>query len=481
MESTTDESIKEYVHKTFDDTFLPSLMDFVRIPNLSPLFDPEWNTNGLLMKAANHLKDFADGLGLQGYTSEIVKEDDRTPVLFLTIEPFKVPEEDALTVLCYSHMDKQPWGDGWDADKKPDEPVIVNDKLFGRGGADDGYGMYSALLGIKTCQDHSLPHPRVYIFIEGSEESSEDDLVHYINDFIGGRFKHSLDLVIALDSEALDAQTFTSTSSLRGIINFDLKVEAFKDNIHSGNSGVFADTFTVATDLISRLEDKSTYLMKDEFQVDIPDYRVEEMKEMAKRQRRSDELPCLKVIQSIPTLLTGDTIDQNYHQIANYNWKSVLSVIGANGLPDCAISGNCLRKQTTLAISIRTPPTADVDKMFERIKELMTTDVPFNYQVSIERPDIAAGWNAKALSEKVDTALNDAVKSSYGTNPVFQGCGGAIPFAGILGEKFPKADFLVTGSSLPDTNAHGPNENLDLPSTRNLTTALAFLFRNVAS
>lgn len=145
MESSHQDALKEYIHKTFDETFLPSLMDFVKIPNLSPLFDPEWNTNGLLIKAANHLKDFADSLELKGYTSEIVKEDDKTPLLFLTIEPFKTKEEEALTVLCYSHMDKQPWGEGWDADKKADEPVIINNKLFGRGGADDGYGMYSAL------------------------------------------------------------------------------------------------------------------------------------------------------------------------------------------------------------------------------------------------------------------------------------------------------------------------------------------------
>ena len=432
------------------------------------------------MKAANHLKDFADSLGLEGYKSEIVKESDRTPVLFLTIEPSKCGENPQ-TILCYSHMDKQPWGEGWDEDKKPDEPVIVNDKLYGRGGADDGYGMYSALLAIKACQDNDLPHPRIYVFVEGSEESAEDDLVYYINDFVKSRFHHPLDLVIALDSETLDAQTFCSTSTLRGIVNFDLKVEAFKDNIHSGNSGVFADTFTVATDLIRRLEDKDTYLMKDEFQVEIPEHRVNEIKEISKRMRRSDELAALEGVKAIPSTNTNDDSQDRYQQIVNSTWKSALSIIGARGLPDCSIAGNCLRKSTTLTVSIRTPPTMDVKAMLERITEVLTTNVPFNYKVTIERPDVAKGWDAKALSEKVEKSLKNAAQSAYGTDPVFVGCGGAIPFAGILGEKFPEADFLVTGASLPDTNAHGPNENLDLPSTRNLTTALAHLLANLGA
>lgn len=453
-------------------------MDFIRIPNLSPMFDPEWNTNGNQMKAANHLKDFADSLGIKGYTSEIVKEDDRTPVLFLSIEPHK-SEKDAKTILCYSHMDKQPWGEGWDAGKHPTEPVIENNKLYGRGGADDGYGMYAALLAIKACQDNDLPHPRVYVFIEGSEESSEDDLIYYINKFCEGRFKHSLDLVIALDSEAPDRQTFASTSSLRGIVNFDLKVEAFKDNIHSGNSGVYADTFTVATDLIRRLEDKETYLMKDEFQVKIPEHRIEEIKLVAAKESRSAQLPSLEGIQSIPSKNSENKEEVAFNEIINSTWKSVLSVIGANGLPECSIAGNCLRKATVLTVSIRTPPTMNCKQMLDRIKEIVTTDVPFNYKVTLERPDVANGWDAKALDDKLDSSLKDAVDKAYGTKPIQVGCGGAIPFAGILGEKFPKADFLVTGAFLPDANCHGPNENLDLISTKNLITALSLLLNNM--
>jgi len=467
-------TIKDYVEKQFEDTYLPSLKKFIEIPNLSPLFDKDWNTNGLQMQAANHLKDFADSLGIAGYSSEIIKDDDRTPVLLLTIDPFKC-EGDVKTALFYAHMDKQPWGEGWDEDKKPDLPVIQNGKLYGRGGTDDGYGMYSALLSIKACQDNNLSHPRIYVFIEGSEESSEDDLIHYVAKLDKDKIKHPLDLVVALDSETPDNQTFCSTSSLRGIVNFDLVVEAFKDNIHSGNSGVFADTFTVATDLIRRLEDKETYLMKDEFQCEIPDYRIEEMKNESKRGMRSDQLCGLEGIKSIPTLSTSNKDDISYQELVNFTWKAVLSVIGAQGLPDCSIAGNCLRKSTKLTISIRTAPTHNTKDFFEKVKETLTKDVPFNYKVSFERADLSDGWNAKALSSGVEKALKNGIKDIYGNEPAFIGCGGAIPFAEILGRKYPNADFLITGASLPDANAHGPNENLDLISFKNLTSSIAIM------
>eukprot|EP00343_Euplotes_focardii_P003369 CAMPEP_0205812714 /NCGR_PEP_ID=MMETSP0205-20121125/17253_1 /ASSEMBLY_ACC=CAM_ASM_000278 /TAXON_ID=36767 /ORGANISM="Euplotes focardii, Strain TN1" /LENGTH=182 /DNA_ID=CAMNT_0053093839 /DNA_START=18 /DNA_END=563 /DNA_ORIENTATION=- len=181
--------------------------------------------------------------------------------------------------------------------------------------------------------------------------------------------------------------------------------------------------------------------------------------------KRSEELPALEGIKSIPSLNTTDSLIESEQQLINSTWKSVLSIIGANGLPECTVAGNCLRKGTTLTVSIRTPPTMNNKKMLERITEVVSKDVPFGYKVTLERADVANGWNAKALSEGVEKSLNAAVEIAYGTQPIFVGCGGAIPFAGILGEKFPKADFLVTGSSLPDTNAHGPNENLDLPST----------------
>ena len=469
------ESIKSYVESQFDSTYLPSLQDFIRIPNLSPLFDPDWNTNGLLQRACDHLKSFADGLEIAGFTSRVFKQPDMTPMLFLTIEPFKITEN-AKTVLFYSHMDKQPWGEGWDEDKKPDEPVIIGNKLYGRGGADDGYGMYAALLSIKACQDNNLSHPRIYVMVEASEESSEDDLIFYVNKFVEDKvFEYDLDLVVALDSDTIDENTFTSTSSLRGIINFDLTVEAFKDNLHSGYSGIFADTFTVANDLIRRLENKDTYLMLDEFQVEIPDYRIEEAKIVATKLDRAEEFETVKGIKPLPSLTTADKEEARLQTILNFTWKSVLSIIGAKGLPDCNIAGNCLRSSTTLTVSIRTPPTMDCKKMLGRIKEIITTDVPFDYKVTIGREDVAKGWDAKELSPGLVQALEYGVNKSYGNVPLQSGCGGAIPFVAILGEKFPNANFLVTGSSLPDTNAHGPNENLDLLSTKRMIYALALM------
>ena len=119
------------------------------------------------------------------------------------------------TVLMYGHMDKQPFGEGWDTD--PCEPVIKDGLMFGRGSNDDGYSLFCAILTVKTCQTLGLGHPRVVVTIEGSEEGEIDDLLFYI-----GKYKAELgspDLVICLDSIAYDTSSFFVTSTLRGCIS----------------------------------------------------------------------------------------------------------------------------------------------------------------------------------------------------------------------------------------------------------------------
>ena len=53
-------------------------------------------------------------------------------------------------VLLYGHLDKQPWMDGWDEGLGPTNPVIRGEFLYGRGGADDGYSVFTSMLAIKN-------------------------------------------------------------------------------------------------------------------------------------------------------------------------------------------------------------------------------------------------------------------------------------------------------------------------------------------
>ena len=81
----------------------------------------------------------------------------------------------------------------------------------------------------------------------------------------------------------------------------------------------------------------------------------------------------------------------------------------------------------------------------------------------------------------LETALERASQRLFGKPAMYMGEGGSIPFMGMLGEKFPEAQFLITGVLGPGSNAHGPNEFLHLPTARKLTCAVAQILADHAS
>ena len=54
------------------------------------------------------------------------------------------------TLFFYGHFDKQPPFEGWNEGLGATIPVVQNGKLYGRGGADDGYSTYGTMLAIKS-------------------------------------------------------------------------------------------------------------------------------------------------------------------------------------------------------------------------------------------------------------------------------------------------------------------------------------------
>jgi acetylornithine deacetylase/succinyl-diaminopimelate desuccinylase-like protein len=69
----------------------------------------------------------------------------------------------------------------------------------------------------------------------------------------------------------------------------------------------------------------------------------------------------------------------------------------------------------------------------------------------------------------------DASMATFGRPVAMMGEGGSIPFMGMLGKKFPKAQFVITGVLGPHSNAHGPNEFLHIPTGKRVTGAVAHI------
>lgn len=453
---------QNFVNGVWDDTIVPTLTEYIRIPNKSPLFDKEWQSKGHMDKAVSLIAEWCESQDISGMTLEVVRLEGRTPLIYM-----EIPGDNDDTILLYGHLDKQPEMVGWLDGLGPWDPVIKDDKLYGRGGADDGYAAFASLTAIRAVREAKKQHARCVVIIEGCEESGSFDLPFYIDhlqDRIG-----TPSLVICLDSGCGNYDQLWCTTSLRGIAVGDLTVEILKEGVHSGDaSGIVPSSFRILRQLLSRLEDPETgKILPPGLHVDIPEQRQQQAGAVA-------DVLGHEVWSKFPYVDGASPVGKDSTElILNRTWRPALSITGAAGLPALADAGNVLRPQTAVKVSLRVPPTGDVNAANDILKELFERDTPYGAKVSYVSEKGGTGWNAPALAPWLEEAAGDASRSAYGRDCVYMGEGGSIPFMGMLGEKFPEAQFLITGVLGPHSNAHGPNEFLHIPFAKKLTAATA--------
>ena len=400
---------------------------------------------------------------------EVVRLPGRTPLIFM-----EIPGEVDDTVLLYGHLDKQPEMSGWEEDLGPWKPVMRGERLYGRGGADDGYAAFASLAAILALQEQGVPHARCIVIIEACEESGSYDLPHYI-DHLSERIG-TPSLVVCLDSGAGNYEQLWLTVSLRGMVNGRLRAEVLREGVHSGAaSGAVPSSFRVLRQLLSRIEDEQSGRVRlPQLHGDVPPDRLREVEAVAAA--LGDE-----VWQAYPF---ADGVrpmgEDNVERILGRSWRATLSVTGAGGLPDLGSAGNVLRPETALALSFRLPPTIDADIAAATIHTELTRDPPYGARLSFDY-DCASGWNAPSLAPWLSESLENASQAVYGKPFMCMGEGGSIPFMGMLGEAFPEAQFMISGVLGPKSNAHGPNEFLDIPFARKLTCCVAMVIADHAA
>lgn len=455
-------SNKMFVNDLWDQSITPTLMEYMTIPNKSPLFDADWKKNGHMDKAVTLIANWCRAQAIENMKLEVVQLEGRTPVIFI-----EIPGSSDDTVLLYGHLDKQPEMVGWDSDLDPWKPVLKGDKLFGRGGADDGYSTFASLAAIKSLRAQHLPHARCVILIEACEESGSYDLPFYIDALENRMGKPSL--IICLDSGCGNYEQLWITTSLRGMTTGHLHIEILKQGIHSGTgSGVVPSCFLVLRQLLNRIENETNgeILLRDLF-VDIPADRIHQAKLTADAlgQHVYDDYPFVEGVQSVKTDLA--------ELLLNRTWRPALSMIGSNGLPRLQDAGSVTLPALSFALSMRLPPTCDPQKAANALKNTLEKNPPFQAKVTYEIGKMSAGWNAPNEATWLKESAAEASKQYFGKEAMYMGEGGTIPFMGMLGKKFPKAQFLITGVLGPHSNAHGPNEFLHIPTGKNLTCCVA--------
>ena len=453
--------------RTWDEDILPSLQDYIAIPCLSPLFDREWEANGHMEQAVQLVEQWCRAREIAGLQVEVVRLEGRTPLIFMDIPAFGHEGGREDTVLLYGHIDKQPEMVGWREDLGPWKPVIEGDRLYGRGGADDGYAPYASLAAIEAVQRHGGQHQRCVLMIEACEESGSPDLPYYIehlSDRLG-----DVSLVVCLDSGAGDFDRLWATTSLRGMIAGDLRVDIITEGVHSGDaSGVVPSSFRILRQLLDRIECPQTgRLLAEALHAEIPQQRLDQAQVTA-------EILGDEVRSAYPFLDGAEAMGSDPAELVlNRTWIPTLSVTGAGGLPDLAVAGNVLRPFTALKLSFRLPPTVQHEEALAAIREKLESDPPYGAKVSFHAEKGANGWNAPPLAPWLEESVARGSQEFLGHTPAYMGEGGSIPFMGLLGEKYPEAQFLVTGVLGPGANAHGPNEFLHIPLAKGLTACVS--------
>ena len=460
------QTAQTFIDEIWTDSIVPELVEYIKIPNKSPHFDADWFEHGYMEEAVQQIFNWSKAQDVKGMTLEIVRLEERTPLIFMEI-PAQGETHPDDTILMYGHLDKQPEMTGWADDLGPWIPVIKDDKLYGRGGADDGYAAYSSLAAIMAVQRQNLPHARIVVIIEACEESGSYDLPFYIEHLRDRIGKPSL--VICLDSGAGNYEQLWLTVSLRGMAAGTLRVDVLDEGVHSGYaSGVVPSSFRVMQQLFSRLEDQATGKILPEYlYAPIPEQRLQQTAAMA--DALGDD-----IWQAYPfTDGVEPMAENNVERLLNRTWRPALSYTGIEGIPALADAGNVLRPYTAMKISMRLPATVDGEVASQAMKETLETSPPSNAKVSFELDHAASGWNAPEIAPWLHASLERGSQGSYGRGVMYMGEGGTIPFMAMLGDYFPEAQFMITGVLGPQSNAHGPNEFLHIPFARKLTSCVA--------
>jgi acetylornithine deacetylase/succinyl-diaminopimelate desuccinylase-like protein len=467
---------RSHVAELWTKEIVPALCDFIRIPNVSVAFDPDWAGAGHMARAVDLVAGWLRARPIEGATVEVQEIPGRTPVILVDVPASGVSGDAGSgghprapgAVLLYGHLDKQPPLAQWREGLGPWEPVRDGERLYGRGGADDGYAAFAALSAIEAVRAAGGAHRRCVVLIEASEESGSPDLPAHL-ELLGDRLA-GIDLVITLDSWCWSYDRLWVTTSLRGLLGVELTVEVLTEGVHSGMAGgVVPSSFRILRQLLDRVEDSATgRILVDALHVDIPDDRLRQLADVAGDiGDLTATYPWAPGVEPLGT----DTADR----LRARTWEPALEVIAAEGLPSLRDGGNVLRPKTTAGLSFRLPPSCDAATAARAVEETLSADPPHGATVTAKATTAEGGWAAPPLAPWLDAAVTAASQAAFGADPRYVGEGGTIPFMGMLGRSLPDAQFVITGVLGPGSNAHGPNEFLHIPTGEKVTEAVAHL------
>lgn len=365
------------------------------------------------------------------------------------------------TVMLYAHHDVQPVGDESEWTTPPFEATERNGRLYGRGAADDKAGVMAHVTALRALKDElEESGVGIVVFVEGEEEYGSETFRPFLE-------KHQdimrSDIIVVADSSNWAVGRPALTTSLRGVVAFELDVQVLDYSVHSGMfGGPVLDALTQLSRILTTFHNEDGTIAVEGLHVaDAPEVDMDEADF-----RRDAGVP-----EGLP--LAGDG------SITSRLWtKPAISVIGIDA-PPVQQASNTLVSKARAKVSVRIAPGEDPAHAAEVLKKHVEAHTPAAAKVTFTQVDAGKPFLAPSSSAGMDLARR-AFHESWGVEPVDTGLGGSIPFISDLLELFPKADVLVTGVEDPDSRAHGVDESLHLGDFERVCVAEALILLGAA-
>ncbi len=383
---------------------------------------------------------------------------------------------DAPTLLLYAHHDVQPPGRESHWRSPAFEPTRIETegeagRLYGRGVVDDKAGVVVFAGALRAWLESGTPPPvNLKIVVEGEEEIGSTHLAEFLR---AHHERLQADVLVLSDTANLATGLPSITTSLRGILNVDVRVRALDHPVHSGMwGGPVPDATSALARVLGRLFDTNGGVAIPGFDDDVP-----ALSDSARA--RLLDLPIDEAgFRSDVGLVSSARLLARGHEIYDRIWnRPALSIIALEGMP-LAEAGNQLIAEAAARVGVRIAPGQDPLAMRDRVVSFLEADPPWGVELDVEVEAVVAGWRTEPTGSAF-AAAERALREGYGREPVYIGCGGGIPFVAPFVEVLGGVPALLLGLEDPICNAHGENESLDLADFRRAMRAAALLFSEI--
>lgn len=410
------------------------LSGLIRIPSVS------WEgfDHAHLDDSAARVEDLFTATGLFS-TVGVYRNGGGAPAVIARREPVG----NAPTVVLYAHHDVQPPGQETQWDSPAFEPTVRDGRLYGRGSADDKAGIAVHLAALRALAAHHAGDLRLglVVFIEGEEENGSPSFAGFLDEH---RELLQGEVIIVADSDNPSTEIPALTVSLRGNVTATLRVRTLNHAVHSGMfGGVVPDAMMAFVALAASFYDAQGGLA-------IGGLEGVEQSKSGEAHTVGHEAP---LAQGVSEVGRGS--------VPQRLWRSAALTITGMDIPSVAHASNTLLPEVSAKLSLRVPPGMSAGSALALLKDHITRQIRFGATWELQDVSLGEPFSLDPSGPVVGLAAT-ALAKGFGSEAVYQGVGGSIPFISQLAEVFPQAQILVTGIEDPDTRAHSPNESLDL-------------------